>query len=69
MIEAKYVDEVLKPLNPIKGLRDNEKVWILIYRRSNKEALSRLAGTLTSEEAEEMRKIIGEEFERVENDW
>jgi len=69
MIEVKYEDDVLKPITPIEGLKKNEKIWIIICSETGKESLHELVGTLTHEEAEKMRKIIDDEFERIENEW
>jgi len=68
-IEVVYEDNVLKPLTPIEGLQEHERVIVILYPRVDKESLRELAGTLTHEEAEEMRQLIDEEFERVEGEW
>lgn len=68
-IEVVYEDNVLKPLTPIKGLRDHERlVVILCPHPAAKEGLRALAGTLTHEEANAMQKTIDEEFGRVEGE-
>lgn len=69
MIEVVYENEVLKPLKPIKGLEKHGRTWVILCPRPQKKALRELAGTLTHEEAEEMQKLIGEEFERIEGEW
>ncbi|MFC1715363.1 antitoxin family protein [Candidatus Poribacteria bacterium] len=69
MIEVIYEDEVLRPLKPIEGLRKSERTWVLLCPRPDREALHELVGTLTHKEAEEMQKLIDEEFERVEGEW
>jgi len=68
-IEAIYEDNVLKPLTPIEGLQEHERVVVVLCHRPAKEALRELAGTLTHEEAEAMQKLIDEEFERIEGEW
>jgi predicted DNA-binding antitoxin AbrB/MazE fold protein len=69
MIEVIYEDEVLKPLAPIEGLEKHEKTWVILCPRPNKKALRELVGTLTHEEAEQMQKLIDEEFEKIEGEW
>ncbi|RJQ32748.1 MAG: DUF104 domain-containing protein, partial [Peptococcaceae bacterium] len=69
MIEVIYQDNVLKPLMPVKGLKKNERTWIILCSRPQKETLRELAGTLTHKEAEEMQKLIDEEFEKIEGEW
>jgi len=69
MIEVIYEDEVLKPLTPIEGLKKSERTWVILCPRLNKETLHELVGTLTHEEAEEMQKLIDEEFEKIEGEW
>ncbi|HHW41630.1 MAG TPA: antitoxin family protein [Syntrophomonadaceae bacterium] len=69
IIEVIYEDNVLKPLKPIKGLKKNERTWVIICPHPKKKALRELVGTLSSEEAEEMQKLIDEEFEKIEGEW
>jgi predicted DNA-binding antitoxin AbrB/MazE fold protein len=69
-IEVIYEDNVLKPLTPIKGLREPERLRVIpCPHPATKEGLRELAGTLTHEEAGAMQKFIDEEFERVEGEW
>jgi predicted DNA-binding antitoxin AbrB/MazE fold protein len=65
-VEVIYEDNVLKPLTPIDGLQEHERVTVILCPRTDKAGLRKLAGTLTHEEAEEMRKLIAEEFGRAE---
>lgn len=69
MIEVIYEDEVLKPLAPVEGLKKHDKTWVILCPRPDKEALQKLAGTLTHKEAEDMQKLIDEEFEKIEGEW
>lgn len=57
-IEVVYEDDVLKPLMPIKGLREHERVMIILCSRPVKKGLRELAGILTHEEAEAMQNLI-----------
>jgi predicted DNA-binding antitoxin AbrB/MazE fold protein len=68
-IEVIYEDNVLKPLVPIEGLREHERVVIILCPHPSKEGLRKLAGTLTHEEASAMQKLIDEEFEKIEGEW
>jgi predicted DNA-binding antitoxin AbrB/MazE fold protein len=67
-IEVIYEDSVLKPIIPIEGLQEHERVLVILCPRTNKDELRKLAGTLSHEEAESMRKLIDEEFEKIEGE-
>jgi len=69
MIEVIYNDNVLKPLAPITGLKKNERAWIIFCSCPKREILRELVGTLSPEEAEEMQRVIDEEFEKIEGEW
>lgn len=68
-IEAIYEKKVLKPLKQIKGLKENERVILLLYKQPDKRELQKLSGTLSHEAAKKMSKLIDKEFERIEGDW
>ncbi|MFQ6093771.1 MAG: antitoxin family protein [bacterium] len=68
-VEVVYEDNVLKPLMPIEGLREHERVMVILCPHPDKEGLRELVGTLTQEEAEAMQKLIDEEFEKIEGEW
>ncbi len=68
-VEAIYEDKVLKPLSPLEGLQDHQRVEISVYVPPPKEGLSKLIGTLSAQEAEEMKATIAREFERIDNEW
>ncbi|MEW5767442.1 MAG: antitoxin family protein [bacterium] len=67
-VEVIYEDNVLKPLIPIEGLWEHERVIVILCPRPAKEGLRELVGTLTHEEAEAMQKLIDEEFEKIEGE-
>jgi predicted DNA-binding antitoxin AbrB/MazE fold protein len=69
MIEVIYQDNVFKPLSPVKGLRTNEKTWIIFCSSLKKTGLEELIGTLTQEESEKMQKDIDKEFSHIEGEW
>ena len=68
-IEAVFEDKVLKPLKPIEGIREHERVWALIRPLPKRDVLKRLIGSLTSDEARNMREVMDREFEKVEGEW
>ena len=68
-IEVIYEDNVLKPLTPVEGLREHERLVVILCHRMAKEGLLELAGTLTHEEADAMQELMDAEFERTESDW
>jgi len=63
-VEAIYEDNVLKPVEPIKGIKEHERVLVILCSHPIKKGLRELVGTLTHEEAEAMQKLIDEEFEK-----
>jgi len=66
VIKAIYEDGVFRPLKPIKGLKRNQKVSIALEKPLKKRhPLAGLCGILPDEDAEEMLKIVKEEFEYV----
>lgn len=68
-IEAIYTRKIIKPLKPIKGLKEHQRVEITIYIPPPKEGIKELANTLSQEDAIEMRKMIEKEFEKIDNGW
>ncbi len=68
-IEVVFEDKVLKPLQPLEGMRDHETAWVMIRSHPRKSELQRLFGTLDEAEAKEMSETIGREFEKIEGQW
>ena len=68
-IEIIFEDNVFKPVKPVEGIHEHERMVAFISPRGKIEGLWDLAGTLSSEEADEMLAVIDEEFGRVEGDW
>lgn len=68
-IEVIYEDKVLKPISSLDGLKEHEKMTVIICTRTNKEGIRNLIGTLTHKEATAMKEIIHREFEKVEGEW
>lgn len=68
-IHAIYEHGVLKPLEPIEGVGENTEVEITIVTKEFKRhPLDEICGIMPKEDAEEMLKIIEEEFEKVNPD-
>ena len=68
-IEAIYENGILRPLKPIKGLKKHQRVAITFEKSlKKKHPLYGLCGILPDEDAEEILKIINEEFEKVDID-
>ena len=68
-VEVIYEDNVLKPIEPIEGIKEHERVLVIFCKHPVKKGLRELVGTLTHEEAEAMQKLIDEEFEKIEGEW
>lgn len=70
LVHAIYVGGVLKPLEPLEGIPENSKVEIAVEVPSLHPDVEKLFGTLPREDAEEMKRIIEEEFEKVDQgEW
>ena len=48
---------------------EHENVVVTVRPHPTRKGLRHLAGTLTHEEAKELRKLIDEEFEKIEGEW
>jgi predicted DNA-binding antitoxin AbrB/MazE fold protein len=68
-IEVVYENNVFKPLGPVEGIKEHERMVAIFSRRPVKKGLRNLAGTITSAEARAMQKSIDEEFEKIEDSW
>ena len=68
-VEVIYEENVLKPIEPIKGIKEHERVLVILCSHPTKKGLRELVGTLSHEEAEVMQKLIDEEFEKIEGEW
>jgi hypothetical protein len=62
---------VLRPLEPVEGLSEYCRVKVTVeMAEPARHPLADCIGILPDEDAEEMRHIIGDEFERVNlRDW
>ncbi len=68
-IEVVYENNVFKPLGPVDGIEEHERMVAIFTRCPVKNGLRNLAGTITHDEAREMQKCIDEEFESIEGNW
>lgn len=65
-IHAIYENGILRPLEPLEGIPEKSEVEFTIQSPSSYPDLKDLFGTLPKEDADEMKKIIEEEFEKVD---
>ncbi len=68
-IEVVYEDHVFKPLVPVEGLKEHERLVAIFSPRPVKKGLRDLIGTMTHDEAVAMQKLIDDEFEKIEGEW
>jgi len=70
IIHAIYDHGVLRPLDPLDEIAENSEVELSIHYPSTQHPMKNVFGILPREDADEMRKIIDEEFEKVNlNEW
>jgi predicted DNA-binding antitoxin AbrB/MazE fold protein len=67
-IDAIYENGLLRPLKPVSWLSDKRKVKITILDENHAHPLEECIGILPDEDAREMKRIISEQFERVNPD-
>ena len=68
VLEAIYEGGVFRPLTAVPEVPDGARVLLTVRKPSDKEALRKLSGSLSVEDAEEMMHTI-REGRRVEGDW
>lgn len=70
-IEAIYEDGVLKPVQPLQGLVEHVRVKITVEEKEpSSHPLVDCFGILPDEDALEMKRIIEDEFEKVDpREW
>lgn len=57
VVRARYEGGVLKPLEPLEGLREGEELVIVIRRRRIREVLDRYTGVLGRASVEELQRL------------
>jgi predicted DNA-binding antitoxin AbrB/MazE fold protein len=69
IIEAIYKQGIIRPINPIEGVKENSRIKVRIIKsQEKKNPILKFAGILSDEEANSMINIIEEEFEKVNPD-
>jgi len=68
-IEVVYENNVFKPLGPVEGIKEHERMVAIFSRLPVKKGLLKFRGTITHDEAQAMQKCIDEEFEKIEGCW
>ena len=71
-IEAIYEDGVLRPVRPLQGIDEHARVKVTVEEPKGDDThpLNECIGILPDEDAEEMQRIIADEFEKVDlSEW
>ena len=69
-IPAVFENGVFRPLRRPKGLVEHHHVTLTVDVEEPVSALSDVSGSLSPEDAQELREIIDREFERVDpSEW
>jgi predicted DNA-binding antitoxin AbrB/MazE fold protein len=69
-LPAVFENGVFRPLRRPTGLAEHRQVTLTVDVAEQVSPLSDVAGSLSSEDAQEMREIIEREFERVDpREW
>lgn len=67
-VEAIYKDGMLHPVVPLRGIAEDALVRVTIEELPPHPALRHCFGIMPHEEAEAMRRVIDEEFGKVNPD-
>ena len=67
-LKAIYEDGVLRPLEPVLGIKEHTEVHLVLRTSGSGHPLAGCVGILPDEDAAEMSKIIEGEFERIDAD-
>ena len=69
-IPAVFEDGVSRPLRRPTGLGEHHHVTLTVDVEQQVPALAEVSGSLSTEDAQELREIIDREFERVDpKEW
>jgi predicted DNA-binding antitoxin AbrB/MazE fold protein len=69
-IPAVFENGVFRPLRRPKGLVEHHHVTLTVDVEAQVSALADVSGSLSPEDAQELREIIDREFERVDpKEW
>ncbi len=73
VVDAVYENGVFKPIGPIEGFSDRDRVQLTISaapQTRKKNPFEDWVGDMSDEDAAEMIRVIDEEFEQIDpNDW
>ena len=70
-VQALYENGVLRPLEPLEGVAEHSRVQVTVELEERwRHPLADCVGTLPDDDAQEMLRIIEDEFERVDaEEW
>ena len=70
-VEAIFENGVFRPLKPMKGIKDKSRVTVeVVSPDTAAHPLDGCIGVLSDEDANEMMRIVEEEFEKVDpREW
>jgi len=68
-VKAVYEHGVLRPLDPLEGIKENSRVNITVeVEEGGEKSFARFAGIMSADEADKVMALIDDEFERVNPD-
>jgi len=65
-VQAIFSKGVLKPIQPLEGIEENRQVQVTVVMSEPGKPLAGWRGGLSDEDAAEMIRVIGQEFESVD---
>ena len=70
-VEAIYENGILRPLKPLEGIAEHRRVKVTVeVEEPVRHPLADCVGILPNEDAQQMRRIIEDEFEKVDpREW
>ena len=69
-IPAVFENGVFRPLRRPKGLVEHHHVTLTVNVEERPSALAEVSGSLSPEDAQELREIVDREFERIDpREW
>lgn len=69
-IPAVFENGVFRPLRPPKGLVEHHHVTLTVDVEEQVSAFAEVSGSLSPEDAQELREIVDREFERIDpREW
>jgi predicted DNA-binding antitoxin AbrB/MazE fold protein len=69
-LEAVYENGVFRPLMQLEGIPEHARVILTVADEEHGSSLREVAGSISAYDAEEMRRVVEREFERVDSrDW